>query len=213
MNLILNILNKYKLIILNLLIIGILIFTVTILVKRLIIADKQNIVNNENIQSLLDSIKITYDEYGRTITDLKVLTVNYTTLANSSDAKIQKLLKTTKDQDIKLKNINYLLSIESGLQIDTTVITRVDTVSELIIQRLDSLEIGSFKLRRIQLNDFNPKYKISYTPTLTATIYDYKIGHWKLKNLFIKRPIGYKLNIVASDSLLKPTDVKIFKLK
>lgn len=135
-------------------------------------------------------------------------------LSNAADSSIQLLTKIIRQQGVKIKNLDYELSIESGLQIDTITNVRVDTVNRIIQQYVDSIEIGDLHIKHLLFlkgAGYKGRFIASYTPTLYVSLSSYK-DKWKLMNLFHKRDVKYKCLVTTSDSLLKPKAIEVIKL-
>ena len=167
---------------------------------------------NNNITVMGEHTKFRIDKQGKTIAERNALELTSEQLRNSSDSTIQVLNKNIANQGVKIKNLEYAISVKTGMRIDTTVITRIDSVDRLHIQYIDTLNIGDFHLRRSQeVGHMESKYAITYTPTLYITIERYKEGSWRIRNLFHRRPIRYKTTINSSDKLLAPKEILIVK--
>jgi len=135
-------------------------------------------------------------------------------LEKVKDSSIIALHNIIKKQGVKVKNLEYELSIESGLQIDTIVEVKVDTIDRYIRQMIDSIEIGDLKLRHMLFlkgDKYYGKFTASYTPTLYVGISTYKDA-WRFKNIFHRRDVKYQCIVTTSDSLLKPKSMQIIKL-
>lgn len=176
---------------------------------------KNSVINRLNNNIKANEIGITYwkNKYGTIISTSMVKEVTTKELLKSKDSKVKELLDKVSKQSVKIKNLEYILNIETGLQIDTLTEIRIDTVDRYITNYIDSLSIGDFHLKRIQqVGTLTSKYKIEYTPTLFVSVEHYKDGKWKLRNLFHRRDIRYKVNVNTSDNLLKPHEVTILKI-
>jgi hypothetical protein len=153
------------------------------------------------------------NDYGDTITSMQITELTKNELLNSNNIKINELTNKVKQQGVKIKNLEYQLGIELGFESDTVVVISIDTIDRTIVQYVDSIFIGDFKLIRKQDVDvLKSKYSITYTPILYISISHYKEGKWKLRNLFHKRDIRYKVSVSSSDNMLKPKDITIIKV-
>ena len=135
-------------------------------------------------------------------------------IIKSNNEEIQTLVTKSKQQGIKIKNLEYLVSIGSDFNMDSIVPIVLDTVhfTRDNYIYIDSISVGDFRLKRTQLiNSLESHYNISYTPTLYLSISHYKDGNWKLRNIFHKRDIRYKATVSSSDNLLKPSNIQIIK--
>jgi hypothetical protein len=159
--------------------------------------------------------KIWTNKYGEVVAEGLAREMTNNEIINSKNKSINILTDKVKQQGIKIKNVEYQLSIALGLSIDTLIITKHDTIikdGKVIVNNVDNLTIGDFKLVRTQqVNTNNSHYEISYTPTLYISISHYKEGKWRLRNLFHKRDVRYKATITTSDSLLKPKEIIVIK--
>jgi len=160
-------------------------------------------------------VKVWTNKFGEVVAEKSALMLTQNEFKNSTNEKIETLKSKLKANDVKIKNLEYALSVEVGFDADSIVPIITDTLrindSVFVVQRLDSLVIGDFKLTRYEINNTSD-YKITYKPTLYIAISHYKNGKWKLRNLFHRRDIRYKATVSSSDDMLKPKDIQIIKV-
>lgn len=205
-------LSSYVKLLITLIIIGVIFFAVLTIIKSIGYKDTIARLQGNIIANDIGMMQMIND-YGDTITSMQITQLTKDELLTTNNIKINELTDKIKQQNVKIKNLEYALGIELGFESDTVVVISIDTVDRLITQYVDSIFIGDFKLIRKQnINVLKSKYTISYTPTLYVAISHYKIGKWKLKNILHKRDIGYKVTVTSSDKMLKPKDITIVKL-
>lgn len=160
-------------------------------------------------------LKVWTNKFGDVVVEKSALMLTQNEFRNSTNETINTLKSKLEANGVKIKKLEYALSVETDFNADSIVPIITDTLhtndSVFIVQRLDSLTIGDFKLIRVELNNAS-HYNISYKPTLYIGISHYKDGKWRLRNLFHKRDIRYKVIISSSDKMLKPKDIQIIKI-
>jgi len=133
----------------------------------------------------------------------------------TKDVQIQTMTEKARRQGLKIKDLEYLVSIGGDFNMDSIVPIVLDTVhfTRDNYIYIDSISVGDFRLKRTQaINSLESHYNINYTPTLYLSISHYKDGPWRVRNIFHKRDIRYRATITSSDNLLKPKELKIIKV-
>ena len=163
-----------------------------------VIAYKDN-----TIRALSDSVKIFIDKTGKKVTVTKEVIVTKKEFNHLQDSNSVSIKQTAKNMGIK-KNKIAGGSVTNITQVIDTIIKLKDTT--IIIN--DTVYVNKYKFGYIEdscgkesyIIDTNNKMKIHRELSIKAigVLEEYKIGSWKLRNIFISRPKGYKMNATST---------------
>jgi hypothetical protein len=198
-------------------IIAILVIVFVILIAWLVmtnIAQRKEIKRGKsNTSYLLSSVEQWKNINGNYVATAKQQVFTIKQLKHSTNVEINKLLADNKSLGNKLRKTEALIGIDSELSIDTVVQTVIHFVNDTTFIEIDSLQIESLRIVRNKIvGDDLAKYSIRYNPVLTVVIEDYKEGRWKIRNIWSWRPKLYKIDVMSSDSILKPRNVTYLKI-
>jgi len=182
------------------------------------------IINNRNKAKTITSLKQTVasqtlhnhlwrNNFNELVLTSAVSFKSLKELKKSSDSTIKKLVNNNSRLNNKLKNTEYLLDIALGMKVDTNVVVQKVYINDTLYKEIDSLQIASFTLVRLKYsNELTAKYEITYKPELFISINHYKDGKWRLRNLFVKRDVIYKVDVKANDDILQPASLTVVKV-
>ena len=126
-------------------------------------------------------------------------------LASSNNKHIQELVNANTDMGNKIKTTNTLIA-GYGKIIDnfTTHVIHDTIIAGKKYKDFESYTTKNLNLTRmLLLNSDSAKYLYDYHNRLFASISTFKVGNWKLINLFVKRKVDSKLTITSDDKLYK----------
>lgn len=170
---------------------------------------KESERNYYNYTTQVQATKFWHTKTGEIIARTAILRLTTSEINNSKDKEIIKLKEVAKSANIKIRKLEQMLSISADTVFTKEV--KIDTVriNNNILVYQDSLTIGDLKLiRQQEPNSLIAKYKIKYNPTLYIYVSWVKEDKWRLKNLFIRRPKTYYVDVITKDKLLNVTNVK-----
>jgi len=126
-------------------------------------------------------------------------------LTTSNNKRIQELVNANNDMGNKIKTTNTLISglgskvdsFKVKVYHDTTILNRKYKDYEKYVTKNLNLT------RMLLLNSDTATYLYDYHNRLFASISTFKVGNWKLINLFVKRKVDSKLTITSDDKNYK----------
>lgn len=130
-------------------------------------------------------------------------------LKYTKDKEIVELKTVAKNAGIKIRKLEYMLSIKA----DTVFIIDSIPVEKVLINDrwvyIDTLNIGDLHIKRVQdVELMTAKYEVKYNPTIYVYVSWSKEDKWRLKNLFVPRTKTYFVDVITKDKLLNVTGVK-----
>jgi len=133
-------------------------------------------------------------------------------IINSKDAEIQKLTENAKKMGIRIKDLQYMLSINFDTIIDTVVHTHIVSVpGEPEVRYYDTVYVGNSAIYHM----FNPNDSTShYRMEMAGTLYVYyepgkKEGRWRIKNIFVARKRLPIISVTSDNPLINLKGVKM----
>lgn len=133
-------------------------------------------------------------------------------IINSKDKEIKKLTETAGKLGIRIKDLQYMLSINFDTIIDTVVKTSVVSIpGEPQVKYYDTLYIGNSAIyHTFNLNDSTSHYRME----MAGTLYVYyepgkKEGKWKIKNIFVARKRLPVISATSDNPLINLKGVKM----
>lgn len=133
-------------------------------------------------------------------------------IINSKDIEIKKLTENAKKLGIKIKDLQYMLSINFDTIIDTVVHTHIVSVpGETEVRYYDTLYIGNSAIYHMfDMNDSTSHYRME----MAGTLYVYyepgkKEGKWKIKNIFVARKRLPIISVTSDNPLINLKGVKM----
>lgn len=206
-----TLLNKVQKVML--LVIIVLLSIVWILVGSLQRSAKINNLKEQTIQSYKHNSVLWKDKNNKLTITSAIQFHTIQSLKKTTDSTILSLINKNKAIGNKLKHTEYLLNVQLGVNIDTVTKVQYFYVTDTTYVEIDSLQIQTLTIKRFKNSNSDiARYSIKYNPELFISINHYKEGNWKLKNLFVKRPIIYKVDLQTNDSILKPRNLTVVKL-
>lgn len=187
-----------------------LILTIIILVSLLFNTCKQlnesetTIAYKDNtIHALSDSIITFVDKTGKKVTVTKEAIVTKKEFHSLQDSNSVLIKQVAKNMGIKKNKLaggsvtNITMTIDTVIKLKDTTIIKNDTV---YINKYKFGYIEDSCGKETYIIDTNNSMKVHRELSIKAVgvLEEYKIGSWKIKNLFIARPKGYLINATST---------------
>ena len=158
---------------------------------------------DNTIHALSDSIITFTDKTGKKVTVTKEAIVTKKEFKSLQDSNSVLIKQTAKNMGIKKKKIAGG-SVTNITKVTDTIIKLKDTT--IVIN--NTVYVNKYKFgysedscgKESYIIDTNNKMKIhrELSIKVVGVLEEYKIGSWKLKNIFINRPTGYKMNAAST---------------
>ena len=166
----------------------------------------------QNIEADSHNSDLWRNNYGQLVISSNAKLLTLKEAKTTSDSIVTKLLNENTRLGNKLSRTEYLLGLQTNMNIDTIVKVTTITINDTLFKYIDSLKISSFELTRVQLsNSDTASYHIEYHPKIYLSINWYKLGKWKLKNICKPRLRVYKVDMKVNDDILKPSQLDVIK--
>ena len=205
---------------------GIIVFIIAIILSFLYI--RSEIKNKERIAILThnykvekDRIETYYNEELKTeVSKRQAVYVDLGSKVTQKDAESKRQQREINALGIKNKNLKAIVEVQMDI-VDSLkgVIYKIpiynidsigDTVSVNYVER-DTATIQTLTIYRTRYSwEDTSRYKINYSPKLSAYASREKEGKWKLVNLFKWRRKYDVIRIFSNDSILKTTEIKYY---
>ena len=185
---------------------------ISILTSKVKELKEDNVRLESNYTAQTDSVHKWVTKYGDLVSENIAEKLKVNEILGSRDKEIIKLKNYVDRLGIKIKNLEFMLSIGIDSNVDTTANVQILYLpGETKYETFDTLRIGeSYIYRRHLSGDSLAKYKIH----LGGSLYVFyeggkKQGKWKLRNLFIWRKKLPIISITSDNSLLNIKDMKL----
>lgn len=198
---VLNFLMKYWVYILVVILGGLLYLShITVLKER---AAKE--IAQSNYVAVDQGTKVFTTKLGNLAATVNALQLSNEQLSISNNHHIQELLAASADMGNKLSKTNTLIAGYGQIIDKFSVVVIHDTViAGKKYKDYETYTTNNLNLTRmLLLNSDSANYLYDYHNKLFATISTFKVGKWKLANLFKRRKVDSKLTVTSDDKNYK----------
>lgn len=151
-------------------------------------------------------------KYGNLVVSSVSQSLGYEDAIYSKDEEIERLTKYADKLGIKVKDLQYLLSIQCDTIVDTVIKTRIVSVPEVAEVRYhDTLYLGNSAVYRVMNADDSTSHYIAELGGTLNVYYEpeQKQGKWRIKNLFVAREKRPVISISSGNPLISYKNVKL----